>query len=101
MSLMVVLLGSHRAAPVLGPDVVSDLVRVGVTDISVATGADGTALVLTGWSFDSRRNERHVLELVSAADAVAVMHGVADVTLLPDHQRPPDEGPLSPDGSHP
>ena len=99
MSLVVVLLGSHRAAPVLGPDVVSELVRVGVTDISVATGADGSALVLTGWSFDGRRHERRVLELVSAVDGATVMHGVADVTLLPDHQRPDLSGSLSADGS--
>jgi hypothetical protein len=85
MATVVVVLAPHQPAPALGPELVRELRRLGVTDVSLVDGDRGCGLVLSGWSFDGRRHEQHVLELVGSGGGASVMHGVAEVTLQPDH----------------
>jgi len=84
MTLMVVVLGPEPVAPTLAPEVVRRLVRLGVTDVSLVNGDGGSALVLSGWSFDARGCEQRLLDVVAPGGEVSVMHGVAEISLQPD-----------------
>lgn len=52
---------------VLSADAVSELGRLGVTNVTLVRGEDTTGVVLEGWAFDP----------ATAADAVAVLRDVA------------------------
>lgn len=70
--------------PALGGSTAHALAVLGVSEVTLADGPGGSAVVLTGWSFDGRRHEQSVIDLLAAGRAPRVLHGIADVVLRPD-----------------
>ena len=83
MTLLVALFDGDQP-PRLEAGTARALARLGVTDVTLADGAKGSAVVLMGWAFDGRRHEQAVVELLGPGRAARVLHAVADVALRPD-----------------
>lgn len=69
--------------PALAGSTAHALAGLGVSEVTLADGPTGGAIVLTGWSFDGRRHEQSVVDLLAAGRAPRVLHGIADVVLRP------------------
>ena len=94
MSVVVVVLDGLGGQPLpFGPGLAHALAGLGVTEATLATGPDGTVLVLSGWAFDGRRHQQAVVDLVGRGSTLGVLHGVADVTLRPDTATFPKPSP--------
>ncbi|MCA1823062.1 MAG: hypothetical protein ABR520_07155 [Mycobacteriales bacterium] len=84
MSLVVVIVPHGDEPTSIASATAHELLRLGVTDVTLADGPAGSAVVLAGWAFDGRRHQQHVLDLVAPGGSASVLHGVADMTLRPE-----------------
>ncbi len=82
MSVLVVVF-DEEPPPGIAGDTAHALARLGVTEVTLADGPAGSAVVLTGWAFDSRRHEESVVSLIAPGRRARVLHGIADVVLRP------------------
>jgi hypothetical protein len=91
MGLLVLLVANHDPAAEVGPAVVEQLARLGVTDLSVLRDEQTTAVSLAGWAFDPTRSAD------AAAAAVAADGGSVRV-LRPVLESAIHRLPVSPEG---
>ncbi len=69
MAMMIVLLGPAEHHFCLRPDHVSELSRLGVTNVALLRDEQAVGIVLEGWSFDPGRSSRAAAEAVGALGA--------------------------------
>lgn len=86
MSVLVVVF-DEESPPGIAGGTAHALARLGVTEVTLADGPGGSAVVLTGWAFDGRRHEQSVVALLARGRDIRVLHGVADVVLRPGGER--------------
>lgn len=81
---VVVAIFDEEAPPGLGGGTARALALLGVTEVTLADGPSGSAVVLAGWAFDGRRHEQAVIDLVACGRSTRLVHGIADVVLRPN-----------------
>lgn len=71
MAMVVVLLPASEADPALQPATVSELARLGVTNVAVLRDERTVGLVVEGWAFDPTRSTEAVVAAVASSGSRA------------------------------
>lgn len=97
MGVLVLLVANDEPAAEVGPAVVEQLARLGVTDLSVLRDDQTTAVSLAGWAFDPARSAEAAARAVAANDGrkVRVLRPVLESAI---HRLPSPEPELARSG---
>ncbi|HYZ19070.1 MAG TPA: hypothetical protein VE615_05965 [Gaiellaceae bacterium] len=76
MAMMVLLVGDADGEFCLREKLVSELARLGVTNIALVRDDETLGVVLEGWSFDPARSARDVTRMVAAPAGARTLHPV-------------------------
>lgn len=93
MGVLVLLVANGEPAAEVGPAVVEQLARLGVTDLSVLRDQQTTAVSLAGWAFDPARSaDAAARAIADDGGAVQVLRPVLESAIhrLPSEE--PDHG---------
>ena len=93
MGVLVLLVANDEPAAEVGPAVVEQLARLGVTDLSVLRDDQTTAVSLAGWAFDPTRSAEAAARAIADDDTkVRVLRPVLESAI---HRLPPAEPALA------
>lgn len=77
MAIAMLIAGDGASEPVVGPEAVGQLARVGITRISVFADRSGRGVVLEGWAFDPAHIEDAIRAMFpNGSDGVRILREV-------------------------
>ena len=80
MAMLVILLDGNPELSV-GPELVEELSRLGVTSVAVVRDSQATGVVLEGWLFDPERSAGRAASAVGGRASTRVLHPVLQMAV--------------------